>query len=176
MKTNILLRQTTIDDKTRAIIEKKVAKLDKFFRNETAASVTISKQRDKEKLELTISQRGRIFRSEVLAEDASHAIDTAVATVERQIRKNKTRLEKSLREGAFLKNVDEPVEEDVEEEKEFEIRRKDLRLDPMSADEAILQMNLSEHSFFVFKDADTGAVCVVYKRHEDSYGLIVTNN
>ena len=175
MKTNILLRQTTIDDKTRAIIEKKVAKLDKFFRNETAASVTISKQRDKEKLELTISQRGRIFRSEVLAEDASHAIDTAVATVERQIRKNKTRLEKSLREGAFLKNVDEPVEEDVEEEKEFEIRRKDLRLDPMSADEAILQMNLSEHSFFVFKDADTGSTNVVYKRHADKYGLIITD-
>ena len=175
MKTNILLRQTTIDDKTRAIIEKKVNKLDKFFREETAASVTISKQRDKEKLELTISQRGRIFRSEVLAEDASHAIDTAVATVERQIRKNKTRLEKSLREGAFIKNAGEPFE-DVAEEGEFDIRRKDLTLSPMSVDEAILQMNLSEHSFFVFKDADTGAVCVVYKRHEDSYGMIVTNN
>ena len=174
MKTNILLRQT-IDDKTRAIIEKKVAKLDKFFREETTAFVTVSKQHDNEKLELTISQRGRIFRSEVLAEDASHAIDTAVSTVERQIRKNKTRLEKSLREGAFIKSADEPAEE-IDEEVDFDIRRKDITLSPMSVDEAILQMNLSEHSFYVFKDAGSGAVCVVYKRHEDSYGLIVTND
>ena len=175
MKTKFLLRQTSIDDHTRAIIEKKVAKLDKFFREETTASVTISKQRDKEKLELTISQHGRIFRSEVLADDASHAIDTAVATIERQIRKNKTRLEKSLREGAFIKNADESFE-DIAEEGEFDIRRKDLSLEPMNAEEAILQMNLSQHSFFVFKDADSGAVCVVYKRHGDSYGLIVTND
>lgn len=174
MKTNILLRGVTLDDKTRAIIEKKVAKLDKFFKNETAASVTVSKLRDNEKLELTISHRGRFFRSEVIAEDASHAIDQAVDTVERQIRKNKTRLEKSLREGAFIKDAGDAFD-DVKEEGEFDVRRKDFTLSPMSVDEAILQMNLLEHSFFVFKDADSGLVSVVYKRHENSYGLIVTN-
>ncbi|MBQ0124998.1 MAG: HPF/RaiA family ribosome-associated protein, partial [Clostridiales bacterium] len=78
MKVNFLLRQTSMDDKTRAIIEKKLAKLDKFFREEAQASVTVTKVREKEKLELTISQRGKLFRSEVTAESASFAIDTAV--------------------------------------------------------------------------------------------------
>ena len=174
MKTNIFLRQTTIDEKTRAIIEKKVAKLDKFFRKETTANVTITKQRDKEKLELTITHRGRIFRSEITADDASHAIDTAVANVERQIRKNKTRLEKTLRAGAFAKSANEPASEEVPEEVWFDVRRKELTLEPMTENEAIMQMNLSDHEFFVFKDSETGAVCVAYKRHEDSYGVIET--
>lgn len=173
MKTNILLRQTQIDEKTRAIIEKKLQKLDKFFREEPTASVTITKQREKEKLEVTISEHGRLFRSEVLAEDASHAIDTAVSVIERQIRKNKTRLAKNLRETAFAKDAAD-FEEDVPEEVEFDIRRKDFKLAPMTVDEAILQMNLLDHTFFVFKDADTGSTNVVYKRHGDKYGLIIT--
>lgn len=173
MKTNILLRQTQIDEKTRAIIEKKLQKLDKFFREEPTASVTITKQREKEKLEVTISEHGRLFRSEVLAEDASHAIDTAVSVIERQIRKNKTRLAKNLRETAFAKDAAD-FEEDVPEEVEFDIRRKDFKLAPMTVDEAILQMNLLDHTFFVFKDADTGNTNVVYKRHGDKYGLIIT--
>lgn len=173
MKTNILLRQTQIDEKTRAIIEKKLSKLDKFFREEPTASVTITKQREKEKLEVTISEHGRLFRSEVLAEDASHAIDTAVSVIERQIRKNKTRLAKNLRETAFVKDSSD-FEEDVPEEVEFDIRRKDFKLAPMTVDEAILQMNLLDHTFFVFKDADTGNTNVVYKRHGDKYGLIIT--
>ena len=173
MKTNILLRQTQIDDKTRALIEKKLSKLDKFFKDEPTAAVTVSKQREKERLEVTISQYGRLFRSEVVAEDVSHAIDTAVSVIERQIRKNKTRLAKNLRDSAFVKeNVE--FEEDIEEEKEFDIRRKDFKLEPMSVEEAILQMNLLEHTFFVFKDADTGSTNVVYKRHDDKYGLIIT--
>ena len=172
MKTNILLRGVTLDDKTRAIIEKKVAKLDKFFKNETAASVTVSKLRDNEKLELTISHRGRFFRSEVIAEDASHAIDEAVDTVERQIRKNKTRLEKSLREGAFIKDAGDAFD-DVKEEGEFDVRRKDFTLSPMSVDEAILQMNMLGHKFYMFRNSADGAVALVYSRDDGGYGLII---
>mgnify|MGYP004446601079 FL=1 len=175
MKTNMLLRQVSIDDKTREIIEKKIAKLDKYFREETTASITISKLRDKERLELTISYRGKLFRSEVCAENANYAIDSAVSAIERQIIKNKTRLEKSLREGAFVKSQDIPFE-DLEEEGEFIIRRKDFKLEPMSVDDAILQMNLLGHAFFVSKDVSTGSVNVVYKRHENEYGLIATDN
>ena len=101
------------------------------------------------------------------------SIDACVSTIERQIRKNKTRLAKNLRETAFAKDGSD-FEEDVPEEGEFDIRRKDFKLEPMTVDEAILQMNLLEHSFFVFKDADTGSTNVVYKRHADKYGLIIT--
>lgn len=175
MKVNFLLRQTSMDDKTRAIIEKKLSKLDKFFREEAQASVTVTKVREKEKLELTISQRGKLFRSEVTAESASFAIDTAVDVIIRQIRKNKTRLEKHLRDGAFAKTAEVPEEPVEEEEVEFHIiRRKDFKLEPMTVDEAILQMNLLEHTFFVFEDKDSGNVSVVYKRHDDEYGLIAT--
>ena len=178
MKTNILLRQVSIDEKTRALIEKKLSKLDKFFHDETSASVTLSKQRDNERLELTISQHGRIFRSEVTAESFTHAIDTAVSVIERQIRRNKTRLEKQLRESAFIKaasRAEEEIIEDIPEEGDFDIRRKDFTIVSMSVEEAILQMNLLEHDFFVFIDSATDCVSVVYKRHDDKYGVIVTH-
>lgn len=175
MKTNILLRQVTIDEKTRLLIEKKISKLDKFFQDETEVSVTISKVRDKEKLELTISQYGKLFRSEVTAEDVSHAIDTAVSIIERQIRKNKTKLQKRIRDNAFLKGFDE-TDDTAAETDELKIRRKDFKLEPMSVEDAVLQMDLLEHTFFVFKDVETGNVNVVYKRHGDEYGLIVTED
>lgn len=173
MKTNILLRQVTIDEKTRLLIEKKISKLDKFFQDEAEVSVTISKIRDKEKLELTISQYGKLFRSEVLAEDVSHAIDTAVSIIERQIRKNKTKLQKRIRDNAFLKGFDE-TDADIEDTDELKIRRKDFKLEPMSVEDAVLQMDLLEHNFYVFEDIDSGNINVVYKRHGDEYGLIVT--
>lgn len=172
MKTNILCRQVTVDDQTKAIIEKKLTKLDKFFKDGTEANVKLSRQRDLEKLEITISQNGTIFRSEVTAQSFCHAIDSAVSIIERQIRKNKTRLEKRLREGAFAAPAEE---EEIEEQKEFTIKKKAFALKPMTAEEAILQMNLLDHSFFVYEDQDTGSVSVVYKRHDDEYGLITTD-
>ena len=104
------------------------------------------------------------------------SIDAAVSTIERQIRKNKTRLERRLRQDAFARTVDmpntfAPVEP---EEEEFRIlRTKRFPLKPMTRDEAILQMNLLEHSFFAFRDTDAdGAFAVVYKRNDDGYGII----
>lgn len=175
MNVKFLLRQVSLDKKTTAIIEKKIAKLDKFFPDEDEALVTVTKIKDKEKLELTISQHGRLFRSEVTAETAAYAIDQAVDAIIRQIRKNKTRLEKHLREGAFAKQAAAEPFDDIEEEEIKVIRRKDFKLQPMTVDEAILQMNLLGHTFFVFDDSDTGNVSVVYKRNDEEYGLISTN-
>lgn len=174
MKTTILLRQVTIGDDIRELIEKKIGKLDKFFLENAEAFVTLSKKREKEILELTISADGVLFRSEVDGPTFCHAIDTAVNIIERQIRKNKTRLEKRLREGAFLDHVPAP-DEDIEEETDFKIRRKSFSLKPMTAEEAIMQMNLLEHEFFVFEDQNTDEICVVYKRKDGAYGLIETS-
>lgn len=172
MKTTILCRQVTIGDDVRALIEKKIGKLDKFFLENAEAYVTLSKKRETEILELTISADGVLFRSEVEGPTFCHAIDTAVNIIERQIRKNKTRLEKRLREGAFAKEA--ISDETIEEETEFPIRKKSFALKPMAVEEAIMQMNLLDHEFFVFEEQSSGEICVVYKRKNGDYGLIET--
>lgn len=173
MKTTILLRQVTVKDDVRELIEKKIGKLDKFFLENAEAFVTLRKKREEEILELTISADGVLFRSEVAGPTFCHAIDDAVDIIERQIRKNKTRLEKRFREGAFLAAVD--FDDTVEEESEFNIRKKSFDLKPMTAEEAIMQMNLLGHTFFVFEDQDSEEICVVYKRKDNAYGLIETS-
>ena len=105
-------------------------------------------------------------------------IDTALAAIERQIRKNKTRLGKRLRDDAFQRSLgDVPVShhdhEDEDEDPVFSIRDKTFPLKPMSAEEAILQMNLLSHDFFVYRDDESGEVHVVYKRHDGKYGRIL---
>ena len=175
MKTTILLRQVTIGDDVRILIEKKIKKLDKFFLENAEAFVTLSKKREHEILELTITAAGSLFRSEVEGPSFCHAIDTAVNVIERQIRKNKTRLEKRLREGAFLDGGDAEPAEIVEEETEFKIRKKSFDLKPMTPEEAIMQMNLIGHEFFVYEDQETGEINVVYKRKDGAYGLIETH-
>lgn len=175
MKTTILLRQVTIGDDLRTLIEKKIKKLDKFFLENAEATVKLSKKREIEILELTITADGAIFRSEVEGPTYFNAIDTAVNVIERQIRKNKTRLEKRLREGAFLDGGEYGFFEPVEEEAEFKIRKKSFDLKPMTAEEAIMQMNLIGHEFFVYEDQETEEINVVYKRKDGAYGLIETH-
>ena len=172
MKTSILLRQVTLTDNEKEIIEKKLRKLDKFFDDEVQAFVTLSRKREHEILELTISSRGMIYRSEVEAESFLHAIDPAVNIIDRQIRKNKTRLEKKVRKEAFAEP--EYAGEEIEEDSEELIRTKKFDLRPMTTEDAILQMNLLDHTFFVFLNQDTDTVCVVYRRNDGGYGLIET--
>jgi putative sigma-54 modulation protein len=138
-----------------------------------SATATLSSKHNKKCLEITIVSSGTIFRSEVQDETFRNALDKALYIIERQIRKNKTRLAKRLRSGAFEGGIIE-TGEDFEEETEFNIRRKSFSIKPMSVEEAIMQMNLLDHEFFVFKDDKSGEVCVVYKRKDGNYGLIET--
>ena len=174
MKITILLRHVVIDDRTKAIIEKKIAKLDKFFDAEQEALVTLRKAGDTEILELTINASGMIFRSEVKSESYLRAIDIAVDVIERQIRRNKTRLAKKIRSTAFDKTA---VPEELPEEEDAleQIRVKEFTLKPMTVEEAILQMNLIDHNFFVFQDQETEKIFVAYKRADGGYGVIKTN-
>jgi putative sigma-54 modulation protein len=170
MKTTIVSRQITVFDEWKTLAEKKLAKLDKFFDEEsTNATVTFSKRKNKFTVEITIFSAGTVFRCESTEDDFRDAIDRAVEVIERQILRNKTRLEKRLRSAAF---VELPPMEDIEEEAEFTIRKKSFPVRPMSPEEAILQMNLVDHNFFIFEDESTGDICVVYKRKDDTYGLI----
>ena len=174
MKISIIARQMTVSDDLKARLEKKLAKFDKFFPDGAEAYATFSKVRDSERLEITISYKGTLFRSEVKDKTFENALDRCVANIERQIRKNKTRIEKRIKSGSLddLMPVD-GGEEVAEEVETAPIRVKEFDLKPMTPEEAILQMNLLDHTFFMFNDAQTDQTCVVYRRDDGGYGLIV---
>ena len=171
MKMTISGKQMTVRPSLKELTEKKLAKFDRFFGDDAEAFVVYSCRHDLQYIEITILYDGTYFRSEEGAESFQNAIDEAIESLERQIRKNKTRLDKRLRSGAFADYT--PDVADDEEEGEFHIRTKSFPIKPMSVEEAILQMNLLEHQFFVFRDAETNEPCVVYRRKAGDYGLIV---
>ena len=170
MKITINARKFNVDEKLQQHIEKKLAKFDKFFPDEeAAATVKLSRIRDMERVEVTIQQGVFLFRSEEENSTFMNALDCCMYNIERQMRKNKTRLTKKLRDSIRI-----PEYEGVEaEEEEFEIRTKTFKVKPMTAEEAILQMNQIGHEFFVFKDIESLETCVVYKRKAGDYGLII---
>ena len=172
MKINVYGKQMSVRESLKVMIEKKLSKFDKFFGEETEAFVTCRVRKGVKIIEITINYGVTTFRCEDESETFMTALDRATEGLERQIRKNKTRLEKTVRAGAFV-TVDLEDDDEYTEEEDFEIRVKSFSLRPMTAEEAVLQMNLLGHSFFVFKDADTGETRVVYKRKVGSYGLII---
>ncbi len=171
MNITIIGRQMEVRDDLKALVDKKLAKFDKFFSTEAEATVKFSRLREKECLEVTISSNGTLFRAEEKNSTFQNALDRCIDSIERQIRKNKTRLERRLREGAF-NPVPNDEYMDIEEEQEYKIRTKTFAFKPMTPEEAILQMNLLGHEFFVFRDSVTNDTCVVYKRKDNDYGLI----
>ena len=171
MKVTIIGRQMNVWDEMKATIENKLEKLDKYFGDDCEATVTLSSKRNLKSLEITINAYGTIFRSETEDDTFRNALDRSIYSIERQIRKNKTRLSKKIRSGAFDEGIFD-TGEDYEEDTEFVIRTKSFYFKPMSVEEAIMQMNLLGHEFFVFRDAVTEDVCVVYRRKDGDYGLI----
>ncbi len=170
MKLQITGRKIDITPGLRDYTTNKLSKLDKFFGDEANADVTFSVQKDNHIVEVTVSHKGIIYRAEVSEPDMYASIDRVEDVLERQIRKQKTRLEKQLRSGAF----DQAAEfGDIEEEKEFKVvKTKTYSAKPMSVEEAILQMNLLGHSFYIFNNSENMDKNVVYKRKDGNYGLI----
>jgi len=151
---------------------KKLNKLEKFFNAGTEAHVTMSIEKSRHIVEITIPFNGVVIRAEVENDDMYAAIDKAMDIVERQIRRNRTRLAKKLHENAF-KADNFILNEKIDEEREFRVvRSKKFAIKPMTVEEAILQMNLVGHEFFVFSNSETKEVNVVYKRKSGNYGLI----
>jgi len=162
---------TSIKDSFRSSVEKKLAKLGRFFDDDTAAHVTVSTEGGREKVEVTIKSGGLNFRSERTTADRLDSLDAVVDVLSRQIIKNKGKLEKRLRQNAFAPGYDADFV-GVENTSYEIVKTKRFPLRPMTAEEAILQMNLVGHSFFVFRDSESGLTCVVYRRDNGDYGLL----
>ena len=174
MKVTITAKKLNISQAFTDYAEERLnAKLDRFFPEEAEAKLTLAERREQILLELTVKYNGIIYRAEQSAKDKNDALDVTIDRIIRQIRKQKTKVEKNLRANAFV-----DLEPDAEaEEKEYEvIRYKTFNLKPMTVDEAILQMNLLDHAFFMFKNAETGLVNVVYCREDGNYAVLVPEN
>lgn len=173
MKFIISGKNLTVTEALKDTAIKKLSKLEKFFEPNTEVHVTFCVEKKiRQIFEVTIHFHGVVLRAEESHEDMYTSIDKAIDVLERQIRKNKTKLEKKLKEDAFKAN-NFIVKENIEEEHEFKIARtKKFAIKPMTVEEAVLQMNLIGHAFYMFSNADTDEVNVVYKRKNGDYGLI----
>lgn len=169
MKIKITAKKMQIPQNFTDYAEKSLSKkLDKFFGEEAEAKITMATHKNLIVIELTVTYNNMIYRAEQSAVDKEDALDASVDKIIRQIRKNKTRIEKRLKDTAFKGVVEEPV---IESEHEV-IRHKKFIMHPMDLDEAILQMDLLGHTFFMFTNANTGDVNVVYKRADGKYAVL----
>ena len=175
MKFQIRGKNIPVTNALKEYVEKRLGKLDKYFENDPEAIVTLVVEKDHHRVEVTIPINGLILRGEEESIDMYTSVDLVVEKLEKQINKNKTRLSKQVK-GMSLKDIAAPLpgrnEVFVEEEDPQIIRTKRFAIKPMPTEEAILQMNLLGHSFFVFSNAETEEVNVVYRRKDGNYGLI----
>ena len=172
MKLNIRGSKIDVTEAIKNYLESKISKLDKYFENpeELSANVVFRVRGIDQIVEITIPIKKAILRVEESNRDLYASIDFAVDKLERQIRKNKTRIKKTNRD-----NLDVFIDFDVHDEEQNNekiVKRKVVDMKPMSEEEAILQMNLVGHEFFVFKDADSGIDAVLYKRKDGNYGIL----
>ncbi len=176
MKFNIRGNKVEITEPIKKYVEEKIGRLDKYFENpgSLTANVLVRIRGIDQIVEVTIPAKKMILRGEERNKDLYAAIDLVSDKIERQIRKNKTRMQKKATKPSMIDfNMNFEAEEN--EPEETVVKRKKIEMKPMSEEEAILQMNLIGHEFFVFKDADTGEVCILYKRKDGGYGMIETN-
>jgi len=170
MKLTITSKKVQVNQSFTDYAEKRLSrKLDRFFGESAEAKITVSTIRDNVVVELTVRHENLIFRAEQSAAEKNEALDTCIDKIIRQIRKNKTKVEKRLQSTAFADSYGEP---DYAEDDYAVDRKKRLVLSPMTVEEAILQMNLVGHTFFVFKNGETGEVNVVYKRDNGGHCVI----
>lgn len=177
MTYNILCKQVELADSSKEKILAKVKKLDRFFGDENECKISVSEQKEHMVVEIMFDYKGFLIRSEARNRDLTTAVDMCMSNIDRQIRKNKTKLARRLRDDALENySVVSPGAEDIQEDKEeFKIIKvKRVSTKPMMTEEAVLQMNMLGHDFFVFTDAETGGTNIVYRRKDGNYSLIET--
>ena len=179
MKITITGRKVNLRDSFKERVYKKLAKFNKFFGDDAEANVTVTLEKNRQTVEITIRSRNMIYRAEETSLEMEEALDKAIDHLQRQIRKNKTKLDKRLKDSTtdvvadFSELEADAGADDVEEEREFQIvRSKKHPVRPMNIDEAILEMNMSGHEFYMFRNDFTNAINVVYRRKDGNYGLI----
>lgn len=172
MKVKVNGKNIEITNALRDIVEKKLSKLDRYFKPEVEANILLSVNKNNHNIEVTIPFNGVILRAEESSDDMYVSLDLVLDKVERQIRKQKTRMERRIHGDSLIYHlIPEYNFEDDKDEAKI-VKTKKFAMKPMSAEEAVLQMDLLGHSFFVYTDADTSEVNVVYKRKDGNYGLI----
>ena len=156
----------------RTVIEQKIGKLEKYFTPDTEVIVTLSVEKDRQKIEVTIPLKGTIVRSEQVSDDMYVSIDLVEEVIERQLLKYRKKLIDKHKEGGFFYEEEKEAEPDIEAGDIRIIRTKRFGMKPMFPEDACVQMELLGHNFFVFSNAETDEVNVVYKRKDNTYGLI----
>ena len=173
MKVIITGKNYAPSDKLKETIEKKFEKLDKYFSNEITGNVMVIKEKANYKVESTIKANGTIFRAEVRSGDPYDCVDRCIEKLSSQMSRFKTKLQKKHKGQKAVDFAQIPAIEETEEEIHV-VKKKKFELTPMTVDEAIVQMELLEHNFYVFMNIETDAVNVVYRRDDDDYGLLET--
>lgn len=173
MKTTYTVKKMTLKDSTKKHIETRINKLDKFFDDNATANVMLRLESNRVTAELTIRCGSMVYRAEDTKTDLLEAFDTACDNIVRKIRKQKTKLEKRLRVNAFGGEMPEPTEPEPDEEEYQIIRKKQFSVKPLSVQEAILQMDMVGHEFFMFRNEENGEINVVYRRNDGNFGLII---
>ena len=173
MKFQYSEKKVKLPANVHAYAEKKVMKLARYFEEDAEALVVFSVEKNRNNVELTVHGADHWFRAHESTSDMYASIDAAIGTIEGQIRKNKTRLARRLRQDAFTRTVEETSFVEEPEDDLSIVKIKSFYFRPMNREEAVMQMNLLEHNFFAFRDEDNGgAFAVVYRRNDGGYGLI----
>ena len=171
MKVTVVAKNIELTNALKEIVEKKIRKLEKYFEGDINARATLSVQKSRHTIEVTIPFNGVILRGEESTDDMYKSLDLVIDKLERQIRKNKTRI--MSKQGKTSHDFDMSV---IETEKETEekkiVKRKSVEVKPMDEEEAILQMELLGHQFYMYKDSNTNKTAVVYQRNDGNYGVI----
>lgn len=171
MKITYTARKVNLRDNFKERVEKKLKKFEKIFSEDATANVVVTLNKNNQTVEITIKDNSMIYRAEKTQLEMNDALDKCVDVLGRQLRKNKAKLEKKLKSGSIDDLFEAPLEE-VDEEEYKLVRTKRIPLKPVTVDEAILQMNLLGHKFYMFTNVDSGEVNVVYTRDDGAYGLL----
>lgn len=174
MRILVTGKNMDVSNALRETIDKKIGKLDRYLKPETDVYVTLSVEQYRHIVEVTIPINGLVLRAQEVTDDMYASIDNVLEKLERQIRKHRTKLDKRLREGAFrdVAPLFIPQGQDEKESRGKIVKSKRFAIKPMDPEEAVMQMELLSHDFFVFTNMETDQVCVVYRRKDGNFGLI----
>lgn len=170
MKVTVVTKNIELTPALKDMVEKKVSKLDKYFESDVNAKATLSVQKNRHRIEVAIPFNGILLRAEEMTEDMYKSIDKVEEKLERQIRKQRTKLARKHNNSLKFSELAADVQED--EHQGEVVKTKKFAVKPMDVEEAILQMELIGHNFFVYKDAETNEISVLYKRKDGDYGLL----
>ncbi len=174
MLLNIIGRNLNAGDDLKNVIEKKFEKLDKYFSDDIEANVVLSQEKGRQKMEATINAKGIIFRAEETSGDFFDSVDKVADKLSAQMSKFKGKIRNKYKDNKSIKFEAFGTALDEEEEEINVVKRKKFTLEPMTVDEAIVQMEMLQHTFFIFLNVETDSVNLVYRRNDNNYGLLET--